>query len=523
MSRYFNIGGPCNAADNYMLPAAERLPEVMKLIDKKQYFVIHAQRQCGKTTAFQALAREINTKGEMAALYCTVETVQEFTDPQIGLPMIAEVLRQWAVDSLAEFANYTYASLATEIGDVNPVSCVGNTIKFLTRKAGKNLVMFIDEVDCLSEGTLVSFLRQLRAGKIAAAGGTPFPISVALIGMRNIRDYRMRVRPESQSTGEASPFNVITEAMTLNLFTKEEVATLYSQHTSETGQVFEPEAIEKAYEFSRGQPYLVNALARWCVEKIHDEDFSQPITAADMLEAKEKLVRERGTHLDSLMEKAKDPRCRPIVEKVMLGEDLNRNDNAENIAYCLDLGLLIEENGVLKPANPIYSETIGRYLSYETQQSVRMHVQENPWLKDGHLDMPGLIAAFQQYWRENAGTMKSIYGFTEAVPHLVMQAFLQRVINGGGQIIREMALGKKALDLGVLYQEEKYAVEIKMKYNFDRSPEKAYAQVKGYADHLGVPEGWLVVFDPDMTKPWEEKISTAEVVQDGKAIHVIHC
>ena len=58
LNRYFNIGGLCNAAKNYMLPAAKRLPEVMKLIAKEQYFVIHAQRQCGKTTAFQALARQ---------------------------------------------------------------------------------------------------------------------------------------------------------------------------------------------------------------------------------------------------------------------------------------------------------------------------------------------------------------------------------------------------------------------------------------------------------------------------------
>ena len=29
MAKWFNIGGPCNPADNYMLSATERLPEVL--------------------------------------------------------------------------------------------------------------------------------------------------------------------------------------------------------------------------------------------------------------------------------------------------------------------------------------------------------------------------------------------------------------------------------------------------------------------------------------------------------------
>ena len=521
MSRYFNIGGPCNAARNYMLPAAERLPEVMKLIAREQYFVIHAQRQCGKTTAFQALAREINAKGEMAALYLTVEDVQEFTDPREALPQIAAQIRVALDTCPGVFDSRLIEELRSASAVEDCTTVVKMALHLLAMKCGKPLVVFFDEVDCLSGSAIVSFLRQLRSGKIGYNNAPgQFPISIALIGMRNIRDYRMRVRPESESTGEASPFNVLTEAMTLNLFTKEEVATLYAQHTAETGQIFEPAALDKAYEYSRGQPYLVNALARWCVEKIHDEDFSKPITAADMGEAKEKIVRERGTHLDSLMEKAKDPRCRPIVEKVMTGGEIERSTCAENIAYCLDLGLLIDDGGALKPANPIYSETIGRYLSYETQQSVKLHVPENPWVKDGHLDMPGLAVAFQNYWRENAGIVKSIYGFTEAVPHLVFQAFLQRVINGGGQIIREMALGRNALDLGVVYHEEKYAVEVKLKYNYDRSPEKAHAQVVKYIDSLGKREGWLFVFDPDMTKSWEEKLAREDIDLEGRTVHL---
>ena len=63
MARWFNIGGPCNPATNYMLSAMARLPEVAGLV-RKQYFVVHAPRQCGKTTAFLSFANETNAKGD---------------------------------------------------------------------------------------------------------------------------------------------------------------------------------------------------------------------------------------------------------------------------------------------------------------------------------------------------------------------------------------------------------------------------------------------------------------------------
>jgi len=522
-NKLFNIGGPCNPADHYMLPAAERLPEVMQLVNNKQYFVLHAPRQCGKTTGFLSLMQAINAKGDMVALYLTVEAAQAFTDPDDVLPKIAHLICNWAVDICPTFMNCTVKELEEGISDSNPISCIQSTFKYLAQKAGKPMVVFIDEIDCLSEGTLISFLRQLRSGKIATSSGMPFPISVSLIGLRNIRDYKMRVRPESQSTGEASPFNVITKAMTIGMFTKEDLVTLYAQHTAETGQKFEQEAIDLAWDYSRGQPYLVNALARWCVEEIHKSDYSLPITGADMAEAKENIIRERGTHLDSLMEKCKDQRVRPVIEQVMLGGEISHDEYRDNIDYALDLGIVVMDGKVLKPANPIYQETIGRYLSRGKQDDIEVKIQETPWVKDNGLDMEGLLKAFQQFWRENAREGAVPFQYREAYPHLVLQAFLQRVINGGGQIDREMALGSERLDLGVHFRGAVYAIEVKKKSYYDKSHEKAYRQVESYMDKLGVAEGWLVVADSDLSKPWDDKIAYDDLVLDGKTIHIVKC
>ena len=64
---------------------------------------------------------------------------------------------------------------------------------------------------------------------------------------------------------------------------------------------------------------------------------------------------------------------------------------------------------------------------------------------------------------------------------------------------------------------------MKLRYLWEKNPDKALAQVRGYVDRLGVEEGWLVVFDPDMAKPWDEKISHEDRVEDGKSIHIFFC
>ena len=86
------------------------------------------------------------------------------------------------------------------------------------------------------------------------------------------------------------------------------------------------------------------------------------------------FIRERGTHLDSLMERMKEPRVRRVVEPVMIGEMTDFDALQDDVKLVLDMGILVMDGKVLKPANPMYSEIIGRYLSWGTQQRMGMTV-----------------------------------------------------------------------------------------------------------------------------------------------------
>ena len=514
--RKFNTTGPCFPDEHYMLPALDRLPGIRELVAGGNYFVVHAPRQTGKTTALKALVREINEKGDMFAVYCTLETLQNRSDPEKTNIAIRDLIADNVEMSPCYVPVASAPALRSDRGGVG--LAVRTVLQNVCRASGKPVVVFFDEADCLVGDALISFLRQLRDGYVNRKE-ILFPKSVALVGMLDVRDYKAQIRPDGESLGQISPFNIIAEDMLIPNFVESDIRTLYAQHTAETGQVFADGVVEDVWRLTRGQPWLVNAIAHECVAKIHAFRYAEPITVADVEAAKEAIIRRRDTHVDSLMERMREPRVRRLVEPLILGDDTELTANDEDWRFVTDLGLLRVERGTLVPANPMYAEIIGRYLSHGEQDRMIRSVPETPWVKDDGLDMAGLMAAFQRFWRENSGADRDIMGYREAVPHLVLMAFLQRVTNGGGHINREMALGQGRLDLCVEFRGGRYAIEVKTSANF--KGEKSYEQCVKYLDDLGLSEGWMPIFDKSKDKSWDEKIYTRDETFNGKTIHVI--
>ncbi|GAP73471.1 hypothetical protein SAMD00024442_93_5 [Candidatus Symbiothrix dinenymphae] len=388
----------------------------------------------------------------------------------------------------------------------------------------KPLIIFFDEADCLSEGTLITFLRQLR-NSYNTRSQIPFVNSIALVGMRNIRDFKAKIRPDSESLGSASPFNIITKAMTFSNFTKEDIVKLYAQHTAETGQVFEPEAIELVHQQTQGQPWLVNAIAREVIAEMLQSDYTKPVTAELVEQAIQTIILRRDTHIDSLLERLKEERVRRVMEPVIIGEIGKIRRQSDDYLYTKDLGLIREAPGLVAPANPIYAEVILRTLSADSQQdlcSEKYPYQMPRYLKSGRIDMIYLMQDFQAFWRENSAIWVERFDYKEAAPHLILQAFLQRIINGGGQIIREFAAGRDRLDLCVEYEGQKYPIELKLRYS-SKTEEKSYAQLINYMDTVGAKEGWLLIFDRRPEIDWDAKIYLKTEEVGDKTVSIVGC
>jgi hypothetical protein len=442
--------------------------------------------------------------------------MQEVADMREGIP---EIVRK--IKNVLQFSDIPHkAEFAREADYANFTAVLNTVLTLFCMLLDKPLIIFFDEADCLSESTMISFLRQLRDG-YNSRPDIPFLHSVALVGMRNIRDFKAKVRPDSQTLGSSSPFNIVKKALTLHNFTREEIAGLYAQHTAETGQVFEDSAIDLVWEQTQGQPWLVNAIACEVIEQILQSDYSQAVTADMVEEAIQTIILRRDTHIDSLLERLKEERVRKVVEPIIIGEYVDVT--TDDFYYTRDLGLIRVTKEKIEPANPIYAEVIVRTLNFKLQSELQQHdtlYQMPRYLKDGRIDMDFLMRDFQQFWRENSAIWKERFSYKEAAPHLILMAFLQRVVNGGGQIHREMAASRGSSDICLIYEGQKYPIELKL-WRGEKTLKEGTEQIARYMDTYGCSEGWLALFDRRPDRKWDDKIYMRKETLEGKTIAIV--
>ncbi|MGE5340356.1 MAG: AAA family ATPase [Candidatus Omnitrophota bacterium] len=494
-----------------MLDPLKRLKDVETLIEDELYFTLHAPRQTGKTTYLYALARKLNAEEKYIAL---VVSFEEAGYSSITVKEANEAL----IDCV-----YTAASeqLLPPMRPAKPAKNLPrnlkNYLKQWTNNQQKPIVLFIDEIDSLSDDVLVSILRQFRDGY--SSRPKHFPSSIVLVGLRDIRDYKIKIRDECQSMGKGSPFNIKSESLLMPNFKKEDVFELLEQHTEDTGQVFPDEVKNEVFRLSNGQPWLVNALARQMVEKILEHDYSKPITMETLLQAKHELIQRRDTHLDSLIDKLKEERVKKIVQAIINGENLPFDILNDDILYARDLGI-VSQTSPLEFANPVYAEIILRIMISPIEESIPEEIQTSWFVKtNGELDMDKLLREFQKFYRRNSEAWLGRFEYKESAQHLLLMAFLQRVINSGGEIIREMALGNGRIDMLVQFRGQEFALELKIKRD-NYTLEDGKEQLDRYLDRLGLKKGYLVIFDPSDIE-WEKKIYMNEISYNDKNIILV--
>ena len=504
--RFFNTEGPVRPDDHYAIRPLDRVDvdELLALIRAKRYFVLHAPRQTGKTSALIAL-RDLLNSGEVGDFRCVnvnVEVGQVARDDVArGIRAVLSNLAESALLLGDDYPDGVWPDVLAKAGPENALKVL------LARWCMANptpLVLLVDEIDSLVGDCLLSVLRQLRAGYEQRPEA--FPQSVVLCGVRDIRDYRIR-----SSTGEViaggSPFNVAAKSLRMGDFSEAETRALMAQHTGETGQRFTAAAQEAVWTQTQGQPWLVNALcAGACFDNKAGRDRSRAIAVDDVYAAREELIVSRRTHLDQLAHKLEEARVRRVVEPMLSGGEAQHH--ARDLEYVRDLGLLAPDSPP-RIANPIYAEVVPRELGYVLQDSLDVQVA---WYVDdtGRLDMDKLLSAFRTFFGEHSEHWLGRFSeYPEAGPQLILQAYLHRVVNSGGRIEREYGLGRGRTDLLVLWPREsgqpselweRFVVECKVLRDSDRKSlawtvERGVEQTLGYMAKCGAEEGHLVVID----------------------------
>ena len=180
-----------------------------------------------------------------------------------------------------------------------------------------------------------------------------------------------------------------------------------------------------------------------------------------------------------------------------------------DLEYVRDLGL-IAPNDPLRIANPIYAEIVPRELTYAIQVGLN---EDATWYinADGSLDVDKLMTAFQTFFREHSEHWVTRFQYQEAGPQLLLQAFLQRIVNSGGRIEREYGLGRMRTDLLIVWpqgaQTRKIVIECKILHkSLEQTIAEGLEQTAGYMDRCDAEAGHLVIFDRREGRRWADKI-----------------
>ncbi len=259
MNKFFNTAGPNQPDIHYTRLPIDRVnwPELSGLIDARKYFILHAPRQTGKTSLLINLMHFLNEQGQYRALYVNIEAAQAARN-DVNAAMSA-ILGSLASAASLYWHDEVLCKWTKELAkNHDRQDALRVVLEHWSRTSPKPLIIFIDEVDALVGDTLISLLRQIRAGY--AQRPEAFPQSMVLCGVRDVRDYRIH-RSDGEIITGGSAFNIKSESIRLGDFTQSDVKALLQQHTDATGQTFEPGVLDEIWADTQGQPWLVNALA----------------------------------------------------------------------------------------------------------------------------------------------------------------------------------------------------------------------------------------------------------------------
>ncbi len=515
--RKFNQEGPVEAERHYCIPPLSRvnLAEILELIADRRYFVLHAPRQTGKTSILLALQDRLNAGGEYRCLYVNFEGGQAAgEDTASAMQTLLADLASRSLEVLND--DLPEQTMSEYLEKYGPHAALGRTLVRWSQASRLPLVLLIDEIDTLVGDTLISVLRQLRGNYDRRPHH--FPQSVILCGVRDVRDYQIYSSREGTNVRGGSAFNIKAESLRLGDFSRGEVRELLAQYTAERGQAFEAGAVDRIWALTCGQPWLVNALAyEACFSDEAGNERNRPIQVDAIDQSRESLILRRVTHLDQLATTLQEERVRRVILPMLAGS----RESAwavRDLEYVRDLGLVASDYPV-RMANPIYAEVIPRELVLPLEATLAGSVDPAWYAQpDGSLDAPGLLSALQGYFRENAESWVERYGHAEAGPQLVLHAYLQRVVNSGGRIGREYAVGRGRTDLliewcqaagGGTVRIRKYVIECKVrtgKVGLDRLIREGREQTAAYMDGCGAESGHLVIFDLRPGVSWEERL-----------------
>ena len=509
--RHFGTQGPVNAIDNYVVARTEKLDDFIKRIKLGRYIVLFAPRQTGKTTFFQDALTILEAPALQAedTEYFPIQlNFQDYANlaPDAFYTTLAEELPQAInrtfqgrgempapqLENFLENPGITDNIAMRRFFEKLPTLLVAEET---AAASPPRVLLIIDEFDGIPQTVLSGFLNTLR--RIYLSGReVRCPYAVGIVGVKSITQLNY--------DRSISPFNIQDE-FTLPNFTFDQVQELLAQYTEEVGQPFAPDVVEKLYQQTAGQPFLVNRFAQILTEEL-DIPKTETILMQHFLAAQARLLTERNTNIEHLITNVRrDPRFeRTLMRIAFYQSNITFTLHNEVISELATYGIIKEgEDGMCQILNPIYLHCIiqafkplingleDEYLPEDGPIDFTGHITET-----GHLQMRTLIENFKNFIARAGFRVLQVPDTPqEFVGQYLLFAYLDEFV----RIVRatmhlEVPTGRGRTDIIIGHQGRKYIIETKVWRN-ERVYEAGKRQLAAYLTIEGEREGYYIVFD----------------------------
>jgi len=461
--------------------------DIKTMVDLGRYFSIFAPRQSGKTTFFEDFCHELEKDAAHVAILLSFQDYKNLNSQRFYQLIQKDLYRQ-LISRLAhvDCPRLDDVRAYLDSHNISDHTCFRELFEELNQMVKfKKIVIFIDEFDGIPLSELENFLTTLRELYQRYKKQTDKALySIGLVGIRNITKLIV---------GGVSPFN-IADQVKLPPFTLKNVRDLYAQYTEETNQLFTEEAVKKVFDETSGQPWLVNRLGTILTVDIKPET-TDPITAEDVEKGIRHMLKERNSHFDNLLEKAKLYK-ESFVQITFNGVDYNPDD--EDQSWLEQYGLIKEANDKAVVANTIYKRRFLKAFFRESRATADTSLKSY-FTSDGLLNMEAILSDFEEYIMQIG--VNAFYASQkpyEKTGQFLLTAWLYQFVEGGkGELRFETPTGLGRIDILLTYHGRKYIIETKInRSSLDKTIEKAIDQLcSKYLLTERANDGYVVIFD----------------------------
>lgn len=508
---FFNTSGPVNEKEHFCISPIKRLDsrKVYQLILQKKYFLIHGPKQSGKTSYLLTLANYLNRKGQFKCLYLNVESVRGTQENfEESIKNILYELSSRARDAFGD--DFLEEIVTTQIEKRGPYHALNELLTLWAKNSSRPIVLLMDEIDTLTGNVLTSVLSQIRAGydKRPAL----FPQTIIFCGTHDIIEKL---------------FNVKDTSLRIEYLTQEEVKELILNYINYSKLTINDKAIFKIYEYSNGQPWIVNSIASELFYEMVPYKKISRITEKDVDEAVVNLVEKKGNHLEYIIEKLREPKVKKILIPILMGDMFTDEVYDNDITYLKELGL-IKSDKEIEIANGIYKEVIPRVLINPVLYLINFNI-EDFLIPNGKLDFNKLLKSYQQFFKNHIERLIKFIDYGNAGYVLIFQSLLQKLVEFGGKIVRNYGLNKNFIEIKYLNEYNNQNILFYIKH-YKKSSHETYKQtIQNSIDELSLylnkidedfEEIHLVLFYMDLNYSWDERLFYSKKEKDNLVIHV---